>query len=98
MSRSIKKVHLRSMSDIANNLAIRKYMIQYSRENDGVLSLKYGTRLDQIVSVDLTSSMSIKSANLPDDIIVKLDVSGKDSDTAIDYIIQNIDGMTLVEE
>ncbi len=100
MSRSFRNVHLRSMNDIMKNLTMRKYMISYCRENDGYIQLHYRNpeKLISPVRVDLTSSMSMKNADIPDDVIVELDVTGNESETIIDFIIKNIDGMTLVEK
>lgn len=100
MSRSFRDVHLRSMNDILKNITMRKYMISYCRENDGFITIHYYNpgKLLSPVKVDLTSTMSMKNANIPDDAIVELDVQGDESETIIDFIIRNIDGMTVVEK
>lgn len=99
MSRTFRKVHLTSMSAILKNITMRKYMIQYCRENDGFITLHYYNpeKLILPLRVDLTDSMSMKNAEIPDDVSVELDVQGNESETIIDFIIKNIDGMTLVE-
>lgn len=97
MSRSFRKVHLRSMNDVLKNIAMRKYIISYCRECDGFVFINYKIYgYDE--EADLTSALSMKNANIPEDVVVELDVTGDDSETIIDFIIKNIDGMTPVEE
>lgn len=96
VTRTIKKVHLTSMNDILKNIAMRKYMIQYCRENEGFISINYRCNGNH-GSADLTSSYIMKNAEIPDDCIVNLDVQGKESEKIIDFLIRNLDGVTLVE-
>ena len=95
--RSIKNVQLRSMDDIMKNMAVRKYILSYVKETDGLVMIRYlagGDRQD----IRLTDSMSMKGARIPENAIVKLDVTGANCDAVADFIIRNVDGMTLVED
>ena len=94
--RCIKKVQLRSMDDIMKNIAVRKYILSYVKETDGIVMICYRVPGDW-QDIRLTDSMSMKGARIPENAIVELDVSGDKCDVVADFIIRNIDGMTLVE-